>query len=114
MIDLKKLELWFVVGSQELYGDEALRKIKQNAAKVASALDNASAIPVRIRFKGILTTSGEITKLCKEGSTDDRVVGLICWMHTFSPAKMWINGLNNQADSSPTYPVQSGYPLGIH
>ena len=93
MIDLKKLELWFVVGSQELYGDEALRKIEQNAAKVTSALDNASAIPVRICFKGILTTSGEITKLCKEASSDDRVVGLICWMHTFSPAKMWINGL---------------------
>lgn len=94
IIDLAKLEAWFVTGSQHLYGDEALEEVADHARQVAQALDAAAEIPVKVVFKPVLTTADAIRELCQEASSSASCVGLIAWMHTFSPAKMWIGGLS--------------------
>ncbi|MGD8817620.1 MAG: L-arabinose isomerase, partial [Acidobacteriota bacterium] len=94
MIDLVPYELWFVTGSQHLYGEEALREVAAHAEEVAAGLDASEDIPVRVVYKPVLTTPEEITALCREASAAPQCIGLIAWMHTFSPAKMWIGGLS--------------------
>ena len=86
-------EIWFVCGSQHLYGPGPLKQVANNAGKVAAALDKSKHIPVGIVFKALLTTPDEITRLCLDANTDAKCAGLILWMHTFSPSKMWIRGL---------------------
>lgn len=93
MIQLKQLEAWFVTGSQHLYGPETLKQVAQNAETIAKALDAAANIPVKVVFKPIVVGPEEISKLVIEANSAPQCIGLICWMHTFSPAKMWINGL---------------------
>lgn len=88
-------ELWFVCGSQHLYGPEPLQEVAANAQKVATALSEATAMPLKVRYKALLTTADEITKLMQEANSSENCAGLILWMHTFSPAKMWIRGLAN-------------------
>ncbi len=89
----KNLEVWFVTGSQHLYGPETLLQVADNSKAIAKGLDNSSAIPVNIVFKPVLTTADAIEKLCVEANSTPNCIGLIAWMHTFSPAKMWISGL---------------------
>ena len=93
MKDLDRLEVWFVTGSMELYGEEALRQVAEDARQIAAALDAAVAIPVRVSFKPVLATPEAIRQLCLEANAAAGCVGLVAWMHTFSPAKMWIAGL---------------------
>ena len=93
--DLGSKEVWFLTGSQHLYGDEVLKQVAGNSQQIASALDGSDSIPVRVVFKPVLTTQSEITRALREASMDDRCVGLVMWMHTFSPAKMWIDGLKS-------------------
>jgi L-arabinose isomerase len=93
MVDLKQQEVWFVTGSQHLYGPETLEQVARHAEVIACALDEAPAIPVRVVRKPVLTTPDEIRRLVLEANAADRCVGLVTWMHTFSPAKMWIGGL---------------------
>ena len=93
MIDLKELEIWFVTGSQHLYGEDTLKQVAAHSEQIAGSLDKAKQIPVRVVFKPIVTTPEEIYKLCQEANTAKHCIGLIAWMHTFSPAKMWIGGL---------------------
>jgi len=93
MQDLKNSEVWFVTGSQHLYGDETLRQVADHARTIADALTASKTIPVRVVFKPVLTTSEAILKLSHEAAAESACVGLIAWMHTFSPAKMWIAGL---------------------
>lgn len=93
MIDLKQYELWFVTGSQQLYGEDTLKKVASNAMEISGALNDSEEIPVNVKFRPVLTTPSEITKLMQEANVSENVVGIITWMHTFSPAKMWINGL---------------------
>src|SRR5512136_2249056 len=93
MINLKQYEAWFVTGSQGLYGPETLKQVAANSQKVARALN--SALPVKVVFKPVLTTPDAISQLCRESNNSPACVGLICWMHTFSPAKMWIAGLTS-------------------
>ena len=92
-IDLKSCEVWFVVGSQQLYGAETLRKVAANAAQIARALDAAADIPVEVVMKPVIKTPAEATAICHAANTSDSCVALITWCHTFSPSKMWINGL---------------------
>jgi L-arabinose isomerase len=91
--DLKKFEVWFVTGSQHLYGPAALKQVAANSKKVAQALNDAAAIPCKVVFKPIVTTPQEIYDLCSQANNAKNCVGIITWMHTFSPAKMWIAGL---------------------
>jgi len=95
MFDLKQMEVWFVAGSQHLYGAEALAQVAENAKKIAGSLGDEAAIPVKIVFKPIVTTPEEIRALCREANSNEACIGLILWMHTFSPAKMWIAGLTS-------------------
>ena len=89
----KLRSVWFVTGSQHLYGPETLAQVAEHSRQIAQALDSVGECPVRIVFKPVLTGPDEIRSLCREANVDDDCVGLITWMHTFSPAKMWIGGL---------------------
>jgi L-arabinose isomerase len=91
--DLGRDELWFVTGSMDLYGDEVLAKVADDARLIAAGLDASPAIPTAVVVKPVLTSPGGIRALCLEANASPRCVGLILWMHTFSPAKMWIAGL---------------------
>jgi L-arabinose isomerase len=91
--DLKMLEAWFVTGSQDLYGEETLKQVDIDSREIAGALDKSSEIAVRIVFKPVLTSPEAILTLCREANNAENCIGLITWMHTFSPAKMWIGGL---------------------
>jgi L-arabinose isomerase len=93
MINLKELEIWFVTGSQHLYGEETLKQVAAHSQEIATAFNTASSIPVRVIFKPVVTTPEEIYRICIEANTANRCIGIIAWMHTFSPAKMWIGGL---------------------
>lgn len=87
-------ELWFVTGSQHLYGEETLKEVAEHARQIAEGLDGSDEIPVSVVYRPILTTPDAIRALCLEANNAEKCVGLITWMHTFSPAKMWIGGLN--------------------
>ena len=91
--DLKKNEVWFLTGSQGLYGEETLRQVASQSQEIARVLGAAADIPVNIVWRPVLTDSESIRRLFLEANADDTVVGVIAWMHTFSPAKMWIRGL---------------------
>ena len=86
-------EVWFITGSQHLYGPETLEKVAANSRAVAGALDEAAAVPVRVVWKPVVKTEEEILAVCREASDAPACVGVVLWMHTFSPAKMWIAGL---------------------
>ncbi|MCB0005790.1 MAG: L-arabinose isomerase [Anaerolineales bacterium] len=87
------LEAWFIVGSQHLYGPGPLAQVAANGSTIAEALAAAPQLPVRVVFKPIVTTPEEIHNICQAANAAPNCIGLICWMHTFSPAKMWIAGL---------------------
>jgi L-arabinose isomerase len=93
MIDLKEYQVWFATGSQHLYGPEALEQVAANAQGITRALGDSGHIPVSVVFKPVLTTPEAIHELCTEANSAKNCIGLITWMHTFSPAKMWIAGL---------------------
>ncbi|HWH72329.1 MAG TPA: L-arabinose isomerase, partial [Candidatus Sulfotelmatobacter sp.] len=92
-IDLKALEVWFVTGSQNLYGPETLKQVALHSQEIAQAFDKAKAIPVKVLFKPVLKSPEEVFALCQEANQAANCIGLITWCHTFSPSKMWINGL---------------------
>jgi len=92
-MNLKKLEAWFVTGSQHLYGEETLKQVAEHSTAIAKALDAQASIPVQIVFKPVVKTPDEIYRICVEASNNPNCIGIIAWMHTFSPAKMWIGGL---------------------
>ncbi|MCZ2813264.1 L-arabinose isomerase [Modestobacter sp. VKM Ac-2979] len=87
-------EIWFLTGSQGLYGEETLQQVAEQSQRVAATLDGADAVPVRVVWKPVLTDAGAIRKMMGEANEDPNCLGVITWMHTFSPAKMWISGLD--------------------
>ncbi|GAB2751004.1 L-arabinose isomerase [Nocardioides pakistanensis] len=87
-------EIWFLTGSQGLYGEDVLRQVADQSRQVAEALDRADAVPVRVVSKPVLTDAGAIRRVLLDANSQDSCVGVIAWMHTFSPAKMWITGLD--------------------
>jgi L-arabinose isomerase len=91
------VEIWFVTGSQHLYGEEALRQVAANSQKIVEGLNASGDLPLDIVFKPVVTTPEAIRDLCVEASSAADCAGLIFWMHTFSPAKMWIGGLSRLA-----------------
>ncbi|MBI3117375.1 MAG: L-arabinose isomerase, partial [Candidatus Hydrogenedentes bacterium] len=92
-IRLDHFEVWFISGSQPLYGEAVLRQVEQNAQVIAQALGANPAIPVQVLPKPVVTSPDAILRVCQEANTAPACVGIIAWMHTFSPAKMWIAGL---------------------
>src|SRR5487761_2561958 len=99
-INLKQFEVWFVTGSQHLYGPETLKKVAEHSQEIAKALNGASAIPVKVVFKPVLVTPDAITALCQAANNAAKCIGLITWCHTFSPSKM-----GNTAHKRPQKPV---------
>ena len=93
MINLNELEVWFVTGSQYLYGEVTLKQVAEDSNEIAQALSHSVKIPVKVVFKPTLKTPDEVYNLCMEANAAANCIGLITWMHTFSPAKMWIAGL---------------------
>jgi L-arabinose isomerase len=93
MIDLKKYELWFVTGSQHLYGPETLQQVAEDSRLIVEGINQSVRVPVVIKLQPVLTTPEAIHTLCQEANRAPQCIGLIMWMHTFSPAKMWIAGL---------------------
>ncbi|MBL7852185.1 MAG: L-arabinose isomerase [Cyclobacteriaceae bacterium] len=93
MIHLQPGQLWFVTGSQHLYGDEVLRQVEQHSREMAASLQVALHLPISVVCKPVLTTPDQILQLCLEANLERNCIGIVAWMHTFSPAKMWIGGL---------------------
>lgn len=91
---LDSYEVWFLTGSQGLYGEETLRQVAAQSQAIHADLEASSDIPVRLVWKPVLTDSDAIRRLALEANTRDDVIGVTAWMHTFSPAKMWIQGLD--------------------
>ncbi|MGZ8603889.1 MAG: L-arabinose isomerase [Actinomycetota bacterium] len=94
-MDANTQELWFVTGSQDLYGDATLLRVGEQSSTIVAGLGASDDIPVTVTRKEVLTTPEAIRRLCLEANADPRCVGVIAWMHTFSPAKMWIAGLGS-------------------
>ncbi len=89
----KELELWFLTGSQHLYGPETLKQVAADAGSVVRGLNDSKRIPIRVVERGVQTTPEDIRAICTEASSSPKCVGVVLWMHTFSPSKMWIGGL---------------------
>jgi L-arabinose isomerase len=94
MTSLRHLEIWFVTGSQHLYGEEILEQVGRHSAEIAQALNTNERIAVSIVFKPVVKTPEEIHAICQQANASAACIGIIAWMHTFSPAKMWIRGLS--------------------
>jgi L-arabinose isomerase len=95
MLKLSQLEVWFVTGSQHLYGEKALAQVAAHSQQIAAALSAGQSLPFEVVFKPVQTTPEEVRGLCREANSAPECIGLILWMHTFSPAKMWISGLKS-------------------
>ena len=111
MLNLATNEVWFATGSQHLYGPDTLATVAEHAAAIGAALDDAAAIPVRVVVKPVVTGSDGIRALMAEANADPACVGLVAWMHTFSPARMWIAGLALLA--KPLLHLHTQYNRGI-
>lgn len=94
MLQSKAYEFWFITGSQHLYGPEALAEVAKHSETIAQGLSRAEEIPFAIKFKPVVKTPDEIRNVCIAANSDENCAGIITWMHTFSPAKMWIAGLS--------------------
>jgi L-arabinose isomerase len=94
MSKIRREEVWFVTGSQELYGPATLKQVAEDSVSITAFLDSSSKISHKVVFKPVLTTPDSIFELCSEANSSRECIGLIMWMHTFSPAKMWIRGLS--------------------
>ena len=90
---LRQLEAWFITGSQHLYGPDVLQTVEEDSRQIAVCLDEAADIPVRVVPQRVVTTPDEIARMLAEADASEACIGVIAWMHTFSPAKMWIAGL---------------------
>ena len=95
MKSVESQEIWFVTGSQHLYGPGPLGIVAENADHITSSLDAEGAIPVKVVAKPVMVSADAIRDLCLEANANKSCLGLILWMHTFSPAKMWIAGLTS-------------------
>lgn len=87
-------QVWFLTGSQGLYGEDTLRQVAEQSQRIAEALNHDTAMPVEVVWKPVLTDANAIRRVCLDANSADDCIGLIAWMHTFSPAKMWIAGLD--------------------
>ncbi len=94
MKNLDPVEIWYITGSQHLYGEAVLKKVAANSRKIVEAFNGTKRLPLKIVFKPVLTTPDAICQLCLEANHAPKCAGLILWMHTFSPSKMWIGGLS--------------------
>src|ERR1700737_920432 len=93
MIDFSPLDVWFLTGSQHLYRPETLSQVESDAGEMVNGQNGEAKLPIRLVFKPVLKTPDEISAVMLEANAASACIGLVAWMHTFSPAKMWIRGL---------------------
>ena len=93
MIDFSRLEVWFITGSQHLYGPKTLAQVQANSKEVVKTLNATAGLPVKLVFKPVVTTPDEISATLRAADAAPECIGIVTWMHTFSPTKMWIAGL---------------------
>nr|MCR5188430.1 L-arabinose isomerase [Treponema sp.] len=110
-MEIKKYVFWFLTGSQDLYGEETLKQVAKDSKEIVDSLNAAKVLPCELVWKPTLLTPQSILKTMQEANADDECAGLICWMHTFSPAKMWIAGL--KANSKPLLQLNTQYNVKI-
>ena len=89
----ENLEIWWVTGAQLLYGGDAVVAVDSHSKEMVDGLNKSGNIPVKIVYKGTANSSKEVEQVMLAANSDEKCVGIITWMHTFSPAKMWIKGL---------------------
>ena len=109
--NLASNEVWFLTGSQDLYGEDTLRQVAEQSQKVVATLNESSDIPVTIVWKPVLKSSEAIRHAMIDANSDDQVVGVITWMHTFSPSKMWIHGFDALAKPLLHFHTQANVEL---
>lgn len=95
MVNLKEQEVWFVVGSQLLYGPKVLETVAERGQEMAAFIDAKENIPCKFVYKGTIKSNEEVSAIIKEANYSDACIGIVSWCHTFSPSKMWINGLTH-------------------
>ena len=93
MNTFEQYEVWFVTGAQLLYGGDAVIAVDAHSNEMVKGLNDSGKLPVKVVYKGTVNSSKEVTATFKAANNDDKCIGVITWMHTFSPAKMWIHGL---------------------
>lgn len=93
MNDMNKYEVWFITGSQHLYGEGPLKQVADHAQAITKGLNEAGEIPVQVVYKPVMTNADAIKRLCMAANESDNCAGMIMWMHTFSPARIWLAGL---------------------
>ena len=86
-------EVWFVTGAQLLYGGDAVVAVDSHSKEMVAGLNDSGRLPIKVVYKGTANSSAEVEAIMKASNNDEKCVGIITWMHTFSPAKMWIKGL---------------------
>ena len=111
MISLGEYEFWFLTGSQDLYGEETLKQVAADSKKMVEELNAKAGLPCKLVWKPTLLTPDSIHKTLEEANADDKCAGVIVWCHTFSPAKMWIRGLN--AYKKPLLQLNTQFNLEI-
>lgn len=94
LLTTRAYEFWFLTGSQILYGEDVLKTVEENSRAIVNGLDRDPSVPFRLVFKSVLKESDSIRKLILEANANENCAGIIAWMHTFSPSKMWISGLS--------------------
>ena len=94
-MEYKNSEVWFVTGAQLLYGGDAVIAVDAHSNEIVEGLNGAERLPIKIVYKGTVNSAAEISKTFADAGNDNKCIGVITWMHTFSPAKMWIHGLKN-------------------
>jgi len=107
----ENLEIWFVTGAQLLYGGETVKIVDGHSKEMVDGLNNSGIIPIKVVYKGTANSSAEVEAIMKASNNDEKCVGIITWMHTFSPAKMWIKGL--QALKKPLLHFHTQYNAEI-
>ena len=94
-MNFKELEVWFVTGAQLLYGGDAVVAVDAHSTEIVKGLNDSGTLPVKVVYKGTVNSSAEVSAAFSAANNDSRCIGVITWMHTFSPAKMWIKGLQD-------------------
>ncbi|MBQ0096936.1 MAG: L-arabinose isomerase, partial [Bacteroidales bacterium] len=107
----ENMELWWVTGAQLLYGGETVKIVDAHSKEMVEGLNQGGIIPIKVVYKGTANSSKEVEAVMKEANNEPKCVGVITWMHTFSPAKMWIKGL--QALQKPLLHFHTQYNAEI-
>ena len=89
----ENMEVWFVTGAQLLYGGDAVVAVDAHSTEMVDGMNRSGLLPVKVVYKGTANSSKEVSDVMKAAENDARCIGVITWMHTFSPAKMWIHGM---------------------